>query len=153
MSYLVIPNEVFANDAIVWVAAVNENLNPAATVLEYGSRQTVLSGGWSNFTTADRKFTIHYQRVNLNNLTQQTNYPLTLRVNNEWKADGSFRTIPWKPSRPPETRGRCGNSWRGVERPRPHTVVFRSPAARRSPRAKSRTRASSSRRFSRGVGE
>ena len=31
MSYLVIPNEVFANDAMIWVAAVNENLNPAAT--------------------------------------------------------------------------------------------------------------------------
>lgn len=95
MSYLVIPNEVFANDAIVWVAAINENLNPAATVLEYGSNQRVLNTGWSNFSTADGKFTINYQRVVLNNLTQQTQYWLTLRVGGEWKADGSFRTIPW----------------------------------------------------------
>ena len=95
MSYLVVPNEVFANDAIVWVAAINENLNPAATVLEYGPNQTPLNGGWSNFSTADGKFTINYQRVQLHNLTQKTDYPLTLRVNNEWKADGSFRTIPW----------------------------------------------------------
>jgi len=95
MSYLVVPNEVFANDAIVWVAAVNENLNPAATVLEYGSNRVTLNSGWSNFTTADGQFTIQYQRVNLHNLTQKTDYPLTLRVNNEWKADGSMRTIPW----------------------------------------------------------
>ena len=28
MSFLVIPNEVFANDARIWVAAVNENFDP-----------------------------------------------------------------------------------------------------------------------------
>ena len=53
MSYLVIPNEVFANDATIWVAAVNENLNPAATVLEYGSNQVPLNAGWTTFRTAD----------------------------------------------------------------------------------------------------
>jgi hypothetical protein len=37
MSYLVIPNEVFANDATIWVAAVNENFDPTTAVLEYGS--------------------------------------------------------------------------------------------------------------------
>lgn len=100
--YLVIPNEVFANDAIVWVAAVNENLNPAATVLEYGPNQVTLNTGWSNFSTADGNFTINYQRVSLNNLTKQTDYPLTLRVNGNWQADGSFRTIPWNLPGPDE---------------------------------------------------
>jgi hypothetical protein len=80
MSYLVIPNEVFANDATIWVAAINENLNPAATVLEYGSNQVALNSGWSTFRTADGNFTINYQRVALHNLTQQTRYSLTLRV-------------------------------------------------------------------------
>lgn len=93
--YLVIPNEVFANDAIIWVAAINENLNPAATVLEYGQNQMALNANWRNFRTADGKFTINYQRVQLHNLTQKSDYTLTLRVNGEWKADGSIRTIPW----------------------------------------------------------
>ena len=104
MSYLVIPNEVFANDALIWVAAVNENLNPAATVLEYGSNQIALNSGWSTFRTADGNFTIHYQRVALHNLTQQTRYFLTLRVGGAWKADASIDTIPWRlpgPADPP----------------------------------------------------
>lgn len=95
MPYLVIPNEVFANDAIVWVAAVNENFNPGGAVLEYGSKQVALNTGWSNFTTADGNFNISYQRLFLRNLTKQTNYQLTLRVGGEWKADASIKTIPW----------------------------------------------------------
>ena len=104
MPYLVIPNEVFANDAIIWVAAVNENFDPAATVLEYGPDQVALNGGWTNFTTADGKFKISYQRVVLHNLTQQTSYALTLRIGGEWKADASLTTIPWRlpgPAEPP----------------------------------------------------
>src|SRR5919205_1784456 len=95
MSYLVIPNEVFANDALIWVAAINEQFDPNSTVLQHGPNQTVLNTNWSNFRTADGQFTINYQRVALHGLKKQTDYPLTLRVNNEWKADGSFRTIPW----------------------------------------------------------
>lgn len=104
MSYLVIPNEVFANDALIWVAAINENLNPAATVLEYGSNQVPLNAGWTTFRTADGNFTIHYQRVTLRKLTQQTRYFLTLRVGGAWKADASIDTIPWRlpgPADPP----------------------------------------------------
>jgi len=96
MSYLVIPNEVFANDAIIWIAAINENFNPAGAVLEYGSNQLALNAGWSNFTTADGNFNISYRRVTLNNLTKQTSYPLTLRVDGNWKAEASIKTIPWQ---------------------------------------------------------
>jgi hypothetical protein len=100
MPYLVIPNEVFANDAIIWVAAINENFDSAAAVLEYGPNQVALNAGWSNFATADGNFNIRYQRVQLHNLTQQSTYPLTFSVAGEWKADASIKTIPWRlPSR------------------------------------------------------
>jgi len=104
MSFLVIPNEVFANDARIWVAAINENFDPNTAVLEYGSNQVALNTGWSNFNTADGNFSIRYQRVDLHNLTQQTSYWLTLRVGGQWKADGSIKTIPWRlpgPADPP----------------------------------------------------
>ena len=104
MSYLVVPNEVFANDATIWVAAVNENFNPATAVLEYGANQVALNAGWSNFTTADGNFNITYQRVGLHNLTQQTNYTLTLRIGGQWAAEATMKTIPWRlpgPQDPP----------------------------------------------------
>jgi hypothetical protein len=96
MSYLVIPNEAFGNSATIWVAAINENFDPAATVLEYGSKQFALNNGWSDFRTADGKYRIRYQRVTLNDLSPQTRYALTLRVGGEWKADGSVTTIPYR---------------------------------------------------------
>src|SRR5215468_7090756 len=96
MPYLVVPNEVFANDAIIWVAAINENFNAATAVLEYGPNQAALNAGWSNFNTADGAFSIRYQRVFLHNLTQQTTYPLTWRADGEWKAEASIKTIPWR---------------------------------------------------------
>jgi hypothetical protein len=97
MSFLVIPNEVFANDAIIWVAAINENFDPATAVLEYGPNQVALNAAnWSNFNTADGNFSIRYQRVQLHNLTQQTSYWLTLRIGGQWKADASIKTIPWR---------------------------------------------------------
>ena len=97
MSFLVIPNEVCANDAIIWVAAINENFDPTAAVLEYGPNQVALNAAnWSNFNTADGNFSIRYQRVQLHNLTQQTSYWLTLRVSGQWKADASIKTIPWR---------------------------------------------------------
>jgi len=96
MSYLVIPNEVFANDATIWVAAINENFDPTTAVLEYGSNQLALNAAdWSNFSTADGNFSIRYQRVSLHNLTQQTPYTLTLRVAGQWVAEATMKTIPW----------------------------------------------------------
>jgi phosphodiesterase/alkaline phosphatase D-like protein len=96
MSFLVIPNEVYANDATIWVAAINENLDPATTVLEYGSNQKQLNGGWLDFATADGKNQIRYQRVPLNNLSPRQTYSLGLRVGDELKADGSITTIPYR---------------------------------------------------------
>src|SRR5690349_6310722 len=96
MAYLVIPNEVFANDATIWVAAVNENFDPTTAVLEYGSDHVALNAAdWSNFSTADGNFSIRYQRVPLHKLTQQTNYTLTLRVAGQWAAEATMKTIPW----------------------------------------------------------
>jgi len=135
LSYLLIPNEVFANDATIWVAAINENLNPAATVLEYGSNQVALNSGWSTFRTADGNYTINYQRVALHNLTQQTRYFLTLRVAGAWKADASIDTIPWRlpgPADPPFVV-MLGSCFCGREDPNGHVgrTYMNVPAAAR----------------------
>jgi hypothetical protein len=94
MSFLVIPNEAYSDRAIVWIAAINENFDPAATVLEYGSDQKSLNDGWNKFVTADGKNSIRYQRVTLDNLAARKWYSLVLRVNGDLKADGSVITLP-----------------------------------------------------------
>lgn len=96
MAFLVIPNEVYGNDATVWVAAINESLDPTTTVLEYGSNQKPLNAGWRDFQTADGKNRMRYQRVNLNNLSPRQSYSLALRVGGELKADGSITTLPYR---------------------------------------------------------
>ena len=96
MPFLIVPNEVYANDANIWVAAINEPLDPATSVLEYGSDQKPLTGGWRDFETADRKNRIRYQRVPLHNLSPRKKYSLALRVGGNIKADGSITTIPYR---------------------------------------------------------
>jgi hypothetical protein len=96
MPFLVIPNEVYANDATIWVAGINENIDPATTSLEYGSNQKALDAGWRDFETEDRKNRIRYQRVNLNNLLPRQSYSLGLRIAGELKADASIITLPYR---------------------------------------------------------
>lgn len=96
MSFLVIPNEVYANQATIWAAAINDNLDPAATVLEYGSNQLPLNSGWNDFTTVDGKNRIRYQRVTLTGLKEGTRHDMALRVGGQIAADGSFTTIPYR---------------------------------------------------------
>jgi len=94
MAFAVIPNETRADTAVIWVAAINESLNPGATLLEFGQNQLPLNAGWSNFVTADGKNRIQFQRVTLNNLTARTVYNLTLRIGGVPQANGTLTTLP-----------------------------------------------------------
>src|SRR5437762_1435029 len=99
MPFLVIPNEVYSGRAMIWVAALNEDFDPATSVsvLEYnsrfGSNQKNLSDGWTNFVTGDGKNRIAYQRVSLENLNPRTWYSLLFRAGTQ-TADGSVITLP-----------------------------------------------------------
>src|SRR5207244_3275544 len=96
MPFLIVPNEVYANDAIIWVAAINEMFDPTTAVLEYDSNQKALNSGWRDFETADRKNRIRYQRVTLHDLSPRKKYSLGLRVGGNLKADGSIITLPYR---------------------------------------------------------
>jgi hypothetical protein len=96
MPFLLVPNEVYANDATIWVAAINEDIDPATSILEYGTNQKALSDGWLSFETIDKKTRMRYQRVNLNGLEPRTFYSLGLRVGSELRADGSITTLPYR---------------------------------------------------------
>lgn len=94
MPFLVVPNECDANNATIWLAAINENFDPAGTVLQYGSQQIAVNAGWLPFQTDDGTYRMVYQRVTLTGLAPGTNYYLTMRKGVQWLADGSVTTLP-----------------------------------------------------------
>jgi hypothetical protein len=96
MPFLIVPNEVYANDATIWVAGINESIDPATAILEYGSNQKALNAGWRDFETADGKNRIRYQRVTLSNLLPRQPYSLGLRLGGDLRADGSITTLPYR---------------------------------------------------------
>ena len=95
MSFLIVPNEAFGDTATIWVGAIDENFDPAVTILEYGSNQIALNTNWSNYPTVGQT-RIRYQRVPLSNLQPRTRYDLVLRVGGVARADGVVTTIPYR---------------------------------------------------------
>lgn len=94
MAYLVIPNQVGADAAMIWVAGINENFDAAAAVLEYGAEQRLLNDGWLEWTSRDGKNRVRHQRVLLTNLNPQSTYSLQLRIGGAVRTDASVKTLP-----------------------------------------------------------
>jgi hypothetical protein len=94
MPYLVIPNEVGADAAMIWVAAVNEIFDAATAVLEYGAEQRALNAGWLDWVSRDGNNRVRYQRVLLNNLDIKKTYPLRFRIGGAVRADATVTTLP-----------------------------------------------------------
>ena len=94
MPFLIIPNEVHAETAVVWVAVINEQFDPATAVLTYGQLRLPLKDQWIDFSTADKANRIRYQRVTLTKLNPRTSYPLAFSINGQTIADASVTTLP-----------------------------------------------------------
>lgn len=93
MAFLVIPNEVRADRALVWVGAIDENFDPASVRLDYGAGEVQVEG-WSNWATESGARRISFCRVLLTGLDPRRTYPLRLRVGRWVVADGSLTTLP-----------------------------------------------------------
>lgn len=103
MPYLVIPNGVGADAALIWVAAVNENFDAATAVLEYGAQQRALNANWVDWVSRDGNNRVRYQRVLLNNLNPKETYPLRLRLGGAVRADATVTTLPDRLPTPGQT--------------------------------------------------
>ena len=95
MPFLIVPNEAFGDTATIWVGAIDENFDPAVTVLEYGSNQIPLNANWIDYPPGGQG-RIRYQRVPLSNLQPRTLYDLVLRIGGVARADGIVTTIPYR---------------------------------------------------------
>lgn len=94
MPFLLIPNEVKADEAIIWVGVINEALNPKETSLKYGNKTLTLDNNWNLYSTKSGKNFIRYQHITLNNLTPATDYSLEFVKGNETFASAQVRTLP-----------------------------------------------------------
>jgi hypothetical protein len=94
MAYLLIPNDVTASQANVWVAAINETSDLTTAALECDMQQPPLGANWQTWTSSDGKNSVRYQRVVIQNLSPRKTYSLRFRVGGELKADASVTTLP-----------------------------------------------------------
>lgn len=94
MAYLVIPKEITARTANIWVAAINEEINPATAFLRFGAGQLALDQNWNLYKTASGRNFIHYQHVNLWDLPPASDFALEFGNENLVRASGHFRTLP-----------------------------------------------------------
>jgi len=94
MAYLVIPKEVTARTANLWVAAINEEIDPATARLRFGTNELALDQNWILYRTRSGRNFIRYQHVNLWDLPPATDFQLELASGGEVRARAQFRTLP-----------------------------------------------------------
>lgn len=92
MSYLVIPKEVTSRTANVWVAAINEEIDPATAFLRFGDQELPLGSNWIEYRTESGRNFMCYQHINLWDLPPGTGFALALVAGHEVRANGHFRT-------------------------------------------------------------
>lgn len=94
MPFLVIPHEVEANNATVWVGSINEVPAPMGLAYE-GARVDLDQQAWEALDPQDPRDTFLFQRVTLPNLDSFKPYSLILRNNSDQQvAQASLTTLP-----------------------------------------------------------
>jgi hypothetical protein len=94
--YLLIPNEVTASDAVVWVAAINENVNPVTLSLAANGSLFPLAPNWSVHTTQSGLNNVIFQYVRIQGLSPNTEYLFELLAGNLMLRHCRVRTLPMR---------------------------------------------------------
>ena len=94
MSFLLIPNEVTTQEAIIWVGIINEKINPKSLSLSYNGEILALDQNWVEFSTQTQRNTLFYQYLKIQSLKPQTEYSLKLFSKNKTFSTGNVRTLP-----------------------------------------------------------
>jgi hypothetical protein len=95
MSYLLIPQEVSATTATVWVGVINETFDSAQLVIESDVGQLPVAGNaWQHWQSPNGLEKLYYQRVFLQGLQPRQTYPLRLRAGGVVRADAEVTLLP-----------------------------------------------------------
>jgi hypothetical protein len=93
MPFLLIPNEVKATEAVIWLAIINESDDPASLRLLCNGLVTPLPT-WNTYTTASRLNTIRYMFFTATGLQPRADHTFELFRGNEFLTSCSTRTLP-----------------------------------------------------------
>ncbi|MGH7418451.1 MAG: hypothetical protein ACREKB_11810, partial [Candidatus Rokuibacteriota bacterium] len=94
MSYLIVPKDVSASTAAVWVGAVNERPGGSRISLESPAGSAPLDPNWSRWQSQDGSRTLDHRRVLVTGLQPRRTYSLALQVDGQTRAAGSVTTLP-----------------------------------------------------------
>jgi hypothetical protein len=94
MAYLVVPHEVSATTATLWVGAIDEPFDPGQAHLTSNLGEHTLPAGWERWVSQDGVHRLDYQRVIIPQLQPRSSLSLRLFVNGEPQADAKLMTLP-----------------------------------------------------------
>lgn len=94
MPFLIIPNEVESNRALIWVAVINEPDDPAGLLLFSNGLDTAMPPNWNTYTTGSGANTIKYQFFYVDNLQPRTDHTFEIFRGSELLASCRTRTLP-----------------------------------------------------------
>lgn len=99
MPYLLVPQEVSATTAVIWIGVIDEDFDPerfdpAQWVLRSDIGPHALHPQWQRWVSRNGAHRLAYQRVTLGNLQARRAYAVTLHVNGEPRASARVTTLP-----------------------------------------------------------
>ena len=94
MPYLLVPHEVSATQATIWIGAVDERVGGEALTCEPGAGRHPLDEGWERWETRPGGRSIAFQRVTVSGLRPRTTYSLALHAGGHIEASGTVTTFP-----------------------------------------------------------
>ena len=94
MAYLVVPHEVSASTATIWIGAIDERFSPGQVRLVSHLGEHILADAWEHWVAREGTHHLDYQRVTITGLQPRTPMTVQLLVNGQPQADARLTTLP-----------------------------------------------------------
>ena len=94
MAYLVVPHEVSASTATIWVGAIDEPFDPSQVRLVSNRGDHPLPPAWEHWAGEEGAHHLDYQRITIAGLQPSSPLALQLLVNGQPQADAGLTTLP-----------------------------------------------------------
>ena len=94
MAYLVVPHEVSATAATIWIGALDEPFAPSQVRLLSNLGEHPLAATWEHWASRDGTHHLDYQRTTIPGLQSGTPLTLQLLANGQPQANASLATLP-----------------------------------------------------------
>jgi hypothetical protein len=94
MAYLVVPHEVSASTATIWIGAIDERFDPGQVRLVSHLGEHTLAAAWEHWVAREGTHHLDYQRVTITGLQPRTPMTVQLLVNGQPQADARLTTLP-----------------------------------------------------------